>query len=265
MATIGAHIVTQHHGYKRSAAGAYPTVPGSRTWTGKIDDADYQGVQFLQCPDGEAAEMEKPPGVIIVDDDRPTREAAGALLRSAGFESTVLTSAKEFLAYKRPDAPCCLILEVRLPGGTNGLSLHRELVAAEDLIPTIFITAHGDVPMAVEAMKRGAVEFLLKPFRDQDLIDAVELAIARDRSRREQDRDLSALRERFGSLSEREREAMAHVIKGRLNKQIAALLGITEATVKAHRSQVMRKMMASSLPELALMAAKLNSGQSMAC
>ena len=119
--------------------------------------------------------------------------------------------------------------------------------------------------MAVDSIKRGAVEFLLKPFRDQDLIDAVELAIARDRSRRQQDRDLSALRERFGSLSEREREATAHVIKGRLNKQIAALLGITEATVKAHRSQVMRKMMASSLPELTLMAAKLNSIQSMAC
>ena len=249
--------------YNRSDAGAYPAVRSPRAAAGTIANADYQAIRYLECPDGETASMEKTPTVIVVDDDRQAREAVGTLLRSVGFESQGFTSATEFLGYKRPDAPCCLILEVRLRGGTNGLNLHRDLVAAEDLIPTIFITAHGDVPMAVKAIKRGAVEFLLKPFRDQDLIDAVELAVALDRARRQQDRDLSALRERFGSLSEREREAMAHVIKGRLNKQIAASLGITEATVKAHRGQVMRKMMASSLPELALMAAKLDSRQMM--
>ena len=245
--------------YKRSGAGAYPTLPGPRADRGTIDDADYQGVEFLKCPDGEAAEMEKTPTVIVVDDDCKTREAIGALLRSAGFEPKGLTSATEFLAYKRPDAPCCLILDVRFPGGTNGLNLHRDLVAAEDLIPTIFITAHGDVPMSVQAMKRGAVDFLLKPFRDQDLIDAVEVGLARDRSRRRQEKELSALRQRFGSLSGRERDVMAQMIRGRRNKQIAADLGITVATVKVHRSHVTRKMMVSSLAELALMAEKLSS------
>ena len=249
--------------YKRSGAGAFLTMRSHRT--GTINDADCRGNQFPMNPASEVAATENAPTAIIVDDDWQTREAVGALLRSAGFESTGLTSAREFLAYKRPDAPCCLILDVRLPGGTNGLKLHRDLVAGDDLIPTIFITGHGDVPMAVAAMKRGAIEFLLKPFRDQDLIDAVELGLARDRSRRQQQKELSALRERFGSLSEREREAMTHVIEGRLNKQIGASLGITEATVKAHRTQVMRKMMASSLPELALMAAKLNSSRKMIC
>jgi FixJ family two-component response regulator len=251
--------------YDGSGASTHPTAQSRRSSTGTMHDADHHGAQVPEYPVGETAVTVKTSAVIVVDDDRQAREAVCALLRSAGFDSKSFTSATEFLAYKRPDAPCCLVLEVRLRGGTNGLNLHRDLVAAGDLIPTIFITAHGDVPMAVEAIKRGAVEFLLKPFRDQDLIDAVEVGIARDRSRRQQDKALSELRERFGSLSEREREAMAHVIKGRLNKQIAAALGITEATVKAHRSQVMRKMMASSLPELALMAAKLNSRQMMAC
>jgi FixJ family two-component response regulator len=203
--------------------------------------------------------IEKKPTVFVVDADRQLRDSLGVLLRSVGLESKLLASVPEFQRSKRPDAPCCLILDVRLPGGASGLSLQRDLDAAQDFIPTIFITAHGDVPMSVQAMKRGAVDFLLKPFREQDLIDAVELGLARDRSRRQQEKDLSALRRRFGSLSKREREVMAQVIRGRLNKQIAADLGITVATVKAHRSQVTRKMMASSLAELALMAEKLSS------
>ena len=203
--------------------------------------------------------IEKEATVFVVDDDQRLRDSVGALLRSVGLESKLLASVSEFQTCKRPDAPCCLILDVRLPGGANGLNLQRDLEAAQDFIPTIFITGHGDVPMSVLAMKRGAVDFLLKPFRDQELLDAVELGLARDRSRREQEKDLSALRQRFGSLSELEREVMAQVITGRLNKQIAADLGITVATVKVHRSQVMRKMMVSSLAELTLMAEKLSS------
>jgi FixJ family two-component response regulator len=203
--------------------------------------------------------IEKEATVFVVDDDQRLRDSVGALLRSVGLESKLLASVSEFQTCKRPDAPCCLILDVRLPGGANGLNLQRDLEAAQDFIPTIFITGHGDVPMSVLAMKRGAVDFLLKPFRDQELIDAVELGLARDRSRRHQEKDLSTLRQRFRSLSAREREVMAQVITGRLNKQIAADLGITVATVKVHRSQVMRKMMVSSLAELALMAEKLSS------
>jgi FixJ family two-component response regulator len=203
--------------------------------------------------------IEKEATVFVVDDDQRLRDSVGALLRSVGLESKLLASVSEFQTCKRPDAPCCLILDVRLPGGANGLNLQRDLEAAKDFIPTIFITGHGDVPMSVLAMKRGAVDFLLKPFREQELIDAVELGLARDRSRRHQEKDLSTLRQRVRSLSEREREVMAQVITGRLNKQIAADLGITVATVKVHRSQVMRKMMVSSLAELALMAEKLSS------
>ena len=206
--------------------------------------------------------MEKEATVFVVDDDQRLRDSVGALLRSLGLESKLLASVSEFQTCKRPDAPCCLILDVRLPGGANGLNLQRDLEAAQDFIPTIFITGHGDVPMSVEAMKRGAVDFLLKPFRDQDLIDAVEVGLARDRSRRQQEKNLAAVRQRFGSLSERELEVMAQVIRGRLNKQIAADLGITVATVKAHRSQIMRKTMASSLPELLFVAAKLGKGGS---
>jgi FixJ family two-component response regulator len=203
--------------------------------------------------------IEKEATVFVVDDDQRLRDSVGALLRSVGLESKLLASVSEFQTCKRPDAPCCLILDVRLPGGANGLNLQRDLEAAQDFIPTIFITGHGDVPMSVLAMKRGAVDFLLKPFRDQELLDAVELGLARDRSRRHQEKDLSTLRQRFGSLSAREGEVMAQVITGRLNKQIAADLGITVATVKVHRSQVMRKMMVSSLAELTLMAEKLSS------
>jgi FixJ family two-component response regulator len=155
-----------------------------------------------------------------------------------------------------PDGPTCLVLDIRMPG-QSGLDLQRDLAAANRQVPIIFITAHADVPMSVQAMKGGAVEFLTKPFRDQDLLDAIEVALARDRAHRESDKVLGALRERFETLSPRERDVMIQVIAGRLNKQIAADIGIAEATVKVHRANLMRKMQARSLPELSLMADRL--------
>jgi FixJ family two-component response regulator len=155
------------------------------------------------------------------------------------------------------DGPTCLVLDVRMPG-RSGLELQRELAAANRQVPIIFITAHADVPMTVQAMKGGAIEFLTKPFRDQDLIEAVEAGLARDRARRESDRALAAIRERFETLSSREREVMLHVMAGRLNKQIAHDIGITESTVKVHRVNLMRKMKARSLPELSRIADILN-------
>lgn len=157
---------------------------------------------------------------------------------------------------ERPYGPTCLVLDVRLPG-RSGLDLQRELSAANIHLPIIFITGHGDIPMSVQAMKGGALEFLTKPFRDQDLLDAIQLGLARDDARRADEKALAALRERFETLSPREREVMAEVVKGRLNKQIAGDIGISEITVKVHRGQVMRKMKASSLPDLARMAEKL--------
>ena len=197
------------------------------------------------------------PIVFVVDDDPDVREALDGLLRSHGLESRTLASVPEFLQSERPDGPACLILDVSLPG-QSGLDFQRDLSALDVRLPIIFITAHGDVPMSVQAMKRGAIEFLLKPFQDQDLIDAIQLGLASDRARLEHEKELVALRERFGLLTSREREVLAQVVKGRLNKQIAADMGITETTVKVHRFQVMRKMMASSLPDLARMADKLN-------
>jgi FixJ family two-component response regulator len=197
------------------------------------------------------------PTVFVVDDDPEMREALQDLLRSAGLESKALGSVPEFLQCERPDGPACLVLDVRLPG-RSGLDLQRDLSASDGHLPVIFITAHGDVPMSVQAMKEGAIEFLQKPFRDQDLIDAIHLGLERDRVRREHEKELSELRERFGLLTSREREVMAEVVKGRLNKQIAADMGITEETVKVHRHWVMKKMKAASLPELARMADKLN-------
>jgi FixJ family two-component response regulator len=191
--------------------------------------------------------------VVIVDDDPAIRDALGSLLRSVGLIPKVLGSIPEFLKYGRPDGPTCLVLDVRLPG-LSGLDFQRELSAANIHLPIIFITGHGDIPMSVQAMKGGAIEFLTKPFRDQDLLDAIQLGLARDRARRESERALAALRERFEMLSPREREVMAHVVKGRLNKQIAGDIGISEITVKVHRGQAMRKMKASSLPDLTRMA-----------
>jgi FixJ family two-component response regulator len=194
--------------------------------------------------------------VLIIDDDPNLRASVGRLLRSLGQDAQLFESISEFLASDPPDGPACLVLDVRLPG-QSGLDLQRELAAANSQIPIIFITGHGDIPMSVQAMKGGAIEFLTKPFRDQELLEAIQLGLSRDRARREREEALAALRERFASLSPREREIMVQVARGRLSKQIAGDIGITEATVKVHRSRVMRKMHARSLPELGRMADKL--------
>jgi FixJ family two-component response regulator len=195
--------------------------------------------------------------VVVIDDDPAIREALGSLLRSVGFDVKLLTSVSDFLKTGRPEGPTCLVLDVRLPG-QSGLEFQRELSRDSVQLPIIFITGHGDIPMSVQAMKGGAIEFLTKPFRDQDLLDAVHLGLARDREWLETEAALANLRARFESLTPREREVMALVVTGRLNKQIAADLGVSEITVKVHRSQVMQKMHARSLPELARMADKLN-------
>jgi len=194
--------------------------------------------------------------VFIVDDDPAIREALGSLLRSVGLGVRTLASVPEFLNSRLPDGPTCLVLDVRLPG-QSGLDLQRELSAANIQLPVIFITGHGDIPMSVQAMKGGALEFLTKPFRDQDLLDAIHIGLERDRVRRETDRELRALTDRLGTLTSREREVMSLVVTGRLNKEIAGELGISEITVKVHRAQAMRKMGADSLPELARMADRL--------
>jgi FixJ family two-component response regulator len=196
------------------------------------------------------------PTVLIIDDDPAVRGALENLLRSVGLSVKAFASVPEFLKAGRPDGPTCLVLDVRLPG-QSGLDFQRELLATNIHLPIIFITGHGDIPMSVQAMKGGAIEFLTKPFRDQDLLDAIQLGLARDRDRRETESTLAALSERFETLSSRERDVMAQVVKGRLNKQIAGDLGISEITVKVHRGQVMRKMKALSLPDLTRMADKL--------
>jgi FixJ family two-component response regulator len=199
---------------------------------------------------------EAQPSVVVIDDDPDIREALRSLLRSVGLQCRAFASVPEFLKSGRPEGPTCLVLDVRLPG-RSGLDFQRELSAANIDLPIIFITAHADVPMSVQAMKGGALEFLTKPIRDQDLLDAIQLGLERDRARREGETVLAALRERFETLTPREREVMTEVLKGRLNKQIAGDIGVSEVTVKAHRGQVMRKMKASSLLDLARMAEKL--------
>jgi FixJ family two-component response regulator len=193
------------------------------------------------------------PSVLIIDDDAEFRESVGRLLRSVGVSTQQFSSVSDFLRASLPDGPTCLILDIRMPG-RSGLELQRDLAAAKRQLPIIFITAHGDIPMTVQAMKGGAIEFLTKPFRDQDLLDAVETGLARDRARRESAKALSTLRQRFKTLSPREREIMIQVTAGRLNKQIAGDIGIAESTVKVHRTNLMRKMQARSLPELSRMA-----------
>jgi FixJ family two-component response regulator len=193
------------------------------------------------------------PSVSIVDDDPEFRDSVARLLRSVGLHTQQFSSVSDFLSADPSDGPTCLVLDIRMPGG-SGLELQRDLAAANRHVPIIFITAHGDIPMTVQAMKGGAIEFLTKPFRDQDLLDAVEAGLSRDRARRESDRALSALRERFEALTSREREVMVQVTAGRLNKQIAHDIGISESTVKVHRTHLMRKMKAHSLPELSRMA-----------
>jgi FixJ family two-component response regulator len=194
--------------------------------------------------------------VLVIDDDPDLRASVGRLLRSLGLDAQLFASISDFLKSDPPDGPTCLVLDVRLPG-QSGLDLQRELATANRELPIIFITGHGDIPMSVQAMKGGAIEFLTKPFRDQDLLDAIQLGLSRDRARRENEKALTALRERFESLSAREREIMIQVARGRLSKQIACDIGITEATVKVHRSRLMRKMKARSLPALGRMADKL--------
>src|SRR3954451_14159096 len=199
------------------------------------------------------------PTVLIIDDDPALRDSVGRLLRSLGLDAQLFASISDFLEAELPDGPACLVLDVRLPG-KSGLDFQREVAAAIRELPIIFITAYGDIPMSVQAMKGGAIEFLTKPFRDQDLLDAVQLGLSRDRARRENERALTALKERFALLSPREREIMIQVARGRLSKQIAGDIGIAEATVKVHRSRLMRKMKARSLPALSRMADKLTLG-----
>jgi FixJ family two-component response regulator len=194
--------------------------------------------------------------VLVIDDDPNLRASVGRLLRSLGLDAQLFASISDFLKSDPPDGPTCLVLDVRLPG-QSGLDLQRELAAANRELPIIFITGHGDIPMSVQAMKGGAIEFLTKPFRDQELLDAIQLGLSRDRARRQNEKALVALRERFESLSPREREIMIQVAQGRLSKQIAGDIGIAEATVKVHRSRLMHKMKARSLPELSRMADKL--------
>jgi len=196
------------------------------------------------------------PTIVVIDDDPAIREALGALLRSVGLQVKLLASVGEFFKSGRPEGPSCLVLDVRLPG-TSGLDFQCELADANVHLPIIFITGHGDIPMSVQAMKGGAIEFLTKPFRDQDLLDAIQHGIARDRAWLEEEEIMALLRERFDTLTQRERQVMSLVVTGRLNKQIAHDIGISEITVKVHRGQVMRKMKASSLPDLARMADRL--------
>src|ERR1700733_7895130 len=194
--------------------------------------------------------------VLVIDDDPDLRVSIGRLLRSLNMEARLFASVSDFLKSDLPDGPACLVLDVRLPG-QSGLDFQRELAGANRRLPIIFITGHGDIPMSVQAMKGGAIEFLTKPFRDQELLDAIQLGLSRDRTRRENEKALVALRERFESLSPREREIMVQVAHGRLSKQIAGDIGMAADTVKVHRIRLMHKMKARSLPELGRMADKL--------
>jgi FixJ family two-component response regulator len=204
----------------------------------------------------KAGQSKQQPVVFVVDDDTSVRKALSTVFRSVGLDVQTFASAREFLECQRADIASCLVLDVRLPG-TSGLDFQAELAKANVHIPIIFMTGHGDIPMSVRAMKAGAVEFLTKPFRDQDMLDAVQTALERDRSRRESESSVVELRASYEALSPRERQIMGLVTAGRMNKQIAGEIGISEVTVKFHRASVMRKMNAKSLAELARMAETL--------
>lgn len=194
--------------------------------------------------------------VFVVDDDLYVREALSSLIRSVGLRVETFASAQDFLRHQRPDATACLVLDVRMPG-LSGLDLQRELAHAGERIPIIFITGHGDIPMSVRAMKAGAVEFLPKPFRDEDLLDAIREALERDQVARQQRAELAEIQDKYDTLTSREREVIVLIVKGMLNKQVAAELGITEITIKVHRRHILQKMRAKSLPALVRMVEKL--------
>lgn len=194
--------------------------------------------------------------VIVIDDDADFRESIRRLLRSVDLPTRLFASIADFLKSDLPDGPTCLVLDIRLPG-RSGLDFQRDLAESNIDLPIIFITGYGDIPMTVQAMKRGAIEFLTKPFRDQELLDAVSIGLARDRRRRADEESLSVLRARFEALTPRERAILTQVVSGRLNKQIASDIGITETTVKVHRSNMMRKIKASSVADLYRMAERL--------
>jgi FixJ family two-component response regulator len=199
---------------------------------------------------------EAQPVVVIIDDDPDIRNALQDLLETVDLQAALFATASEFLASRRPQGPCCIVVDVRLPG-LSGLEFQQELARENTAIPVIFITGHGDIPMSVRAMKAGAVEFLTKPLRDQDLLDAIQAGLRRDRARLEDERKVADLRTRHESLTARERQLMALLVSGRVNKQIAAEIGISEVTVRLHRGQIMRKMRASSLADLIRIADKI--------
>jgi len=203
------------------------------------------------------------PAIVVIDDDASIRKSLDNLFRSVGFQAELFASPQEFLLSNRPDRPGCIVLDVRFPG-RSGLDIQQELAAANIQLPIIFITGYGDIPMSVRAMKAGAVEFLTKPFRDQDLLDAVGAALEKDRVRRSGDTRIAELRSRFDTLTARERQVLGLVVAGRLNKQIAGDLGVSEMTVKMHRRQVMRKMQATGLAQLVRLSDQLGLGSPMA-
>jgi len=223
--------------------------PGAVLWClGAIHAANRR-----QCAMSEAQAL-----VVVIDDDPDIRNALQGLLETVDLQAALYATASEFLASKRPQGPCCIVVDVRLPG-LSGLYFQQELARENIPIPVIFITGHGDIPMSVRAMKAGAVEFLTKPLRDQDLLDAIQAALRHDRARLEDERKVADLRNHRDSLTAREREVMALLVSGRVNKQIAAEAGISEVTVRLHRGQIMRKMRASSLADLIRIADKIKS------
>ena len=205
------------------------------------------------------ATTEQVPAIVVIDDDASMRKALDNLFKSVGFEVELFSSPQEFLQSERPDRPGCIVLDVRFPG-RSGLDMQRDLATGNAQLPIIFITGYGDIPMSVRAMKAGAVEFLTKPFRDQDLLDAVGAALDKDRTRRAGEMRLAELRTRFATLTARERQVMSLVVAGRLNKQIAGELGVSEMTVKMHRRQVMRKMQAAGVAQLVRLADQIGIG-----